>query len=214
MLCSALLQVSFVGVTGDPSDAQWKRAAVQEQSNVRIRGPGALDDILEEAWVMLCPSLWLEAFGMVVVDGLARGIPVLASSVGGLPEAKLGTGYLLPVQPIHFRATSAQTVSCGGCRRGHSEPAATTSPLCEDAGGKGSEREAHSAPKWADRVLPGQAIEPWVSALRRVLQVDAYREESESSRSRAVQYVSEGAGALSTFCTALRQLRQPNSVSK
>jgi hypothetical protein len=31
---------------------------------------------------------------------MLRGIPVLASDFGGLPEAKLGVPYLLPVRPI------------------------------------------------------------------------------------------------------------------
>ena len=46
------------------------------------------------------PSLWVEGFGMAVVDAMLRGIPVLASNYGGLAEAKLGTDYLLPVHPI------------------------------------------------------------------------------------------------------------------
>jgi hypothetical protein len=31
---------------------------------------------------------------------MLRGIPVLASNVGGLPEAKCGVDYVLPVNPI------------------------------------------------------------------------------------------------------------------
>src|SRR5436190_11630503 len=31
---------------------------------------------------------------------MLRGIPVLSSNVGGLPEAKLGVPYVLPVRPI------------------------------------------------------------------------------------------------------------------
>ena len=49
---------------------------------------------------MLVPSLWGEAFGKIVVESMLRGIPVLASNLGGLPEAKLGVDYLLPVEPI------------------------------------------------------------------------------------------------------------------
>jgi glycosyltransferase involved in cell wall biosynthesis len=46
------------------------------------------------------PSLWQEAFGVTAVEAMLRGIPVLASDVGGLPEAKLGTDLVLPVRPI------------------------------------------------------------------------------------------------------------------
>ena len=34
---------------------------------------------------------------------MLRGIPVLAADVGGLPEAKLGVDYLLPVSPMERR---------------------------------------------------------------------------------------------------------------
>ena len=59
-----------------------------------------LDDIFRQTRVLLMPTLWLEGFGMAVVDAMLRGIPVLASNYGGLMEAKLGTDYLLPVNPI------------------------------------------------------------------------------------------------------------------
>ena len=52
---------------------------------------------------MLVPSLWPETFGYVVPEAMLRGIPVLASDVGGLPEAKLGVDYLLKVTPGEFR---------------------------------------------------------------------------------------------------------------
>ena len=39
---------------------------------------------------------------MIVMDAMLRGIPVLASNVGGLPESKLGIDYVLPVAPIEI----------------------------------------------------------------------------------------------------------------
>lgn len=44
--------------------------------------------------VLLVPSQWQEAFGRVVVEAQASGIPVIASRTGGLPEA-VGDGGIL-----------------------------------------------------------------------------------------------------------------------
>ncbi len=57
-------------------------------------------EILRQTRVMLVPSVWAEARSRMVMEAMLRGIPVMASDVGGLHEAKLGVPYLLPVNPI------------------------------------------------------------------------------------------------------------------
>jgi len=44
--------------------------------------------------LLLVPSQWQEPFGRVIVEAQGNGIPVCASSIGGIPEA-LGTGGIL-----------------------------------------------------------------------------------------------------------------------
>ena len=46
------------------------------------------------------PSLWYEGFGLIVMESMLRGIPVVSSDSGGLVEAKHGTGYVIPVHTI------------------------------------------------------------------------------------------------------------------
>ncbi len=75
--------------------------ALRAQPNVKLVPPSPdIDDILRRTKVLIAPSLWQETFGNVVVEAMLRGIPTMASNVGGLPESKLGVDYLIPVRPI------------------------------------------------------------------------------------------------------------------
>jgi glycosyltransferase involved in cell wall biosynthesis len=66
---------------------------------------GRRDDVpalLRSAAVAVVPSVWDEAFGLTVAEGMAAGKPVVASAVGGVPElVEPGrTGLLvLPADP-------------------------------------------------------------------------------------------------------------------
>jgi len=82
-------------------------AALRSLPNITILPP--VDDIhpvLAQTRVALVPSLWAEARSRIILEAMVRGIPVIASDVGGLAEAKLGVDYLLPVNPIvRYRAS-------------------------------------------------------------------------------------------------------------
>ena len=77
------------------------RRALEQLANVRIL-PNArnIDDVLARTRVLLMPSLWYEGFGLIVMEAMLRGIPVVSSDSGGLVEAKHGTGYVIPVHTI------------------------------------------------------------------------------------------------------------------
>jgi glycosyltransferase involved in cell wall biosynthesis len=56
---------------------------------VEIRGayePDELDTVLEEVDVGIMPSIWEEAYGFAGIEFLAKGIPVIANAIGGMPE--------------------------------------------------------------------------------------------------------------------------------
>jgi surfactin synthase thioesterase subunit/glycosyltransferase involved in cell wall biosynthesis len=74
---------------------------LRRRPNVTLLDPvDDIDDLLRVSRVMLVPSVWAEARSRIVVEAMSRGIPVLASDVGGLHEAKLGVPHLLKVRPI------------------------------------------------------------------------------------------------------------------
>ena len=78
-----------------------RTCALARRPNVRILHP--VDDIsllMAQTRVLLAPSLWAEARSRMIVEAMLHGVPVMASDVGGIPEAKMGVPYLLPVNPI------------------------------------------------------------------------------------------------------------------
>jgi surfactin synthase thioesterase subunit/glycosyltransferase involved in cell wall biosynthesis len=99
-LADAFPHVAFAAVPTWGTNAR-DRAALSARPNVRLLDP--VDDInllLAQTRVLLVPSLWAEARSRIVVEAMLRGVPVMAADVGGIPEAKMGVPYLLPVRRI------------------------------------------------------------------------------------------------------------------
>lgn len=59
-----------------------------------------MESLWDRTTVLLMPSLWCEAWGLVVVEAQLRGIPVISSDAGAIPEAKLNIPYIIPVRKI------------------------------------------------------------------------------------------------------------------
>jgi glycosyltransferase involved in cell wall biosynthesis len=61
-------------------------------------GPRELYDAYQRAAVVAVPSLWPEPFGLVGVEALAHGRPVVGTSTGGIPEWLVDgvNGFLVP----------------------------------------------------------------------------------------------------------------------
>jgi glycogen(starch) synthase len=82
------------------------RAALEEQAAAlggRARFTGWVDPadvaaLIDEHTVLCVPSRWHESFGLVPLQGALGARPVIASAVGGLPEAVLDgvTGVVVP----------------------------------------------------------------------------------------------------------------------
>jgi hypothetical protein len=114
-----------------------------ERFGGRVRMPGVLDsDALDAAYaraaVLVAPSR-VETFGMSIADARSRGLPVIASRVGGIPEAVAGGGALL------VRDGDADALA-SALRRWMTEPALRERLRREAA------RARASAPRWTDTV--------------------------------------------------------------
>jgi glycosyltransferase involved in cell wall biosynthesis len=73
----------------------------------RVRFAGSVDALafLDTLDVLVVPSLWEEPFGLVAVEGMARGLPVVATRSGALPEiiADGVTGTIVEKDPTALR---------------------------------------------------------------------------------------------------------------
>jgi glycosyltransferase involved in cell wall biosynthesis len=77
------------------------REALRALPNVTVLDSVAnIDEVLSQSTLLLMPSLWYEGFGLIAMEAMLRGLPVIASDSGGLVEAKQGTGFVVPVRPI------------------------------------------------------------------------------------------------------------------
>jgi glycosyltransferase involved in cell wall biosynthesis len=87
----------------DPTDPYLKSLRAQvagledRVSFAGFRTGTALADEYRRATVFCCPSVWNEPFGMVNVEAMGCGIPVVAARAGGIPEIfGEGGGLLVP----------------------------------------------------------------------------------------------------------------------
>ena len=83
------------GTTAGDLQEIGKRPNISVLANCR-----KIEQVLEKTRVLLMPSLWYEGFGLIVMEAMLRGIPVIASNSGGLVEAKMGTGFVVPAGGI------------------------------------------------------------------------------------------------------------------
>lgn len=57
-----------------------------------------IEPLLADAWALVAPSRWAEPLGLTAIEAIVRGVPVVATAIGGLSETvEPGvTGLLFP----------------------------------------------------------------------------------------------------------------------
>ncbi|MGM0586113.1 MAG: glycosyltransferase family 4 protein [Pseudomonadota bacterium] len=103
---------------------------------------GALDALYAQADLFCLPSLH-EGYGMVIGEAMRRGLPVVSTTAGAIPEAADGAARLVP--PGDPKALAAALAGL------------LDSPLARDALAAASRRRAERLPGWDDvaRIVGG-----------------------------------------------------------
>lgn len=90
--------------------------SIDRRSKVTFLGSYSQTDLLkiaEDIDVMIIPSVWEECAGLVVLESLYLGIPVIASRIGGIPDfiKNKENGYLYPYNSIRNLAAIIDDLS-------------------------------------------------------------------------------------------------------
>lgn len=88
-------------------------------SSVKVHGPVSrqhLTRALQTAVAAVIPSVCHETFGLVAVEAMAVGTPVVATRMGGLPEVveEGVTGYLIPADDAEALRQAVQRIRASG----------------------------------------------------------------------------------------------------
>lgn len=114
-VAAACPEIPFVFVRGwglSPDQETHLQTRMAALANVTLR-PSTNDmrTVYKDARIVLAPSQWEEAFGRVAAEAQVSGIPVLASQIGGLPEAVGAGGVLLDKDaPVDAWARALRTL--------------------------------------------------------------------------------------------------------
>jgi spore coat protein SA len=87
--------VGFGGTGSSPYAEAVRRSCPENTEFIPHMAGDRLAEQFRSASIFCCPSTWEEPFGMVNVEAMASGLPVVASAVGGIPEIFTQGGGLL-----------------------------------------------------------------------------------------------------------------------
>jgi glycosyltransferase involved in cell wall biosynthesis len=98
-----------------PAEEWLRQKAIEEGLAERVHFTGwmsseAIESLYERANVVVCPSVWDEPFGLVGIESMSHGKPVVAFDVGGIPEwlADGESGLLIPRKDVHGMARAIE----------------------------------------------------------------------------------------------------------
>ena len=132
----AVLRLAGRGPERDRLEALARELGIE--SPVEFLGwlePAEVERELSSAWLLVAPSLWAEPLGLVALEAIVRGVPVLASKSGGFAETveEGVTGMLVANGDIEALTSAMHEVVAGHrFARGLSDEAVRTVEMRHD----------------------------------------------------------------------------------
>jgi glycosyltransferase involved in cell wall biosynthesis len=107
----------------EPAELDYFRSAVEPLLGTNEEFLGELCDadkyrLMGEAMAFLNPIQWSEPFGLVMIESLSTGTPVVGTPIGSAPEIidQGKTGYLAPTEELHNFLPLAAALDRSHCR--------------------------------------------------------------------------------------------------
>eukprot|EP00927_Polykrikos_kofoidii_P065486 TRINITY_DN61237_c0_g1_i1.p1 TRINITY_DN61237_c0_g1~~TRINITY_DN61237_c0_g1_i1.p1 ORF type:complete len:678 (-),score=103.32 TRINITY_DN61237_c0_g1_i1:118-2151(-) len=192
-LAAAMPETPFLAVRTTAWTRPWHEQALKRFSNVKLVAASEnLDDVMCVTRVFIVPSLWQEAFGLIVTEAQLRGIPVISTDVCGLAEANRVTSAVVGDLPIVFDSRTRELIV------GMTMDEAENSLNPNRAGVLTMEQSRQTAitQESSDRVATEEEADGFVTRLRALLgDGDAsLRQASAEARQGACSFVEERRG--------------------
>ena len=130
------MKLVIAGKIGDPAYYAREIAPVIDGANVLHHGELGMEEkvaLYANAKALLFPVLWEEPFGLVMIEAMACGTPVVAFRRGAIPEvvADFSTGYIVDTQDHMIDAVKKiNQIDRAACRR-HVEEHFTNEKMIE-----------------------------------------------------------------------------------
>ena len=129
-------QLRIVGAGPERAMLEQLVQTLDLSSAVTFRGwvaPAEVEGELVDAWSVVVPSLWAEPLGLVALEAVVRGVPVIASGRGGLGEVVEhgSSGLLFPNGDEAELVRHLQAIARGEAFPSHSLPNAVSARAAE-----------------------------------------------------------------------------------
>jgi len=163
----------------------------------------AVDDIYSRTRVLVAPSIWPEAFGLVVMEAELRGIPAVSTTHGGLVEAQMDPELAVPVSMFYDRSLNEIVYGKTMDEMEDEVAARAPPPLDADAGAcrtwhqRAATLSARNAVECLSAIADESEASPMAMLVGRLMTDDTFlHAASERAQRQACHFVRQHAGTM------------------